>query len=317
MSICSRSSTPAASSAEWPPQPPWRNRPRTSRKRSRRCPLPGSGKSRAGPPGDGQPHRHWRCSRPAPPCSKPHQAPEARMPRRRDRRSGQAKTGCGNPDVFRKVLADAREAYGGARLPCEDWSVGRSRTPINCSKQPSRFPAIATRWRRTALELALETPRSSGRASSPPSTVGLGSLEPAARRPAAFAHLGKDDSSLQDVLITLIDDPDRSVRMQAWGSRGGHAQVKKSRSRTYRTTGSGGGRLQRLPVPHARGRNSGIERPRARGCRGARCRGPDNRRAPKQAADLQKTARELREKIDTLKSKPKRQGRPGLNQVPL
>ena len=44
--------------------------------------------------------------------------------------------------------------------------------------------------------------------------------QPAALRSeavGAFGRLAKDDESLQDILIALVDDPDRSVRFRSWG----------------------------------------------------------------------------------------------------
>ena len=70
----------------------------------------------------------------------------------------------------------------------------------------------------TALELSLETPGAKSR-----ELAALYSKygQPESLRSTAigaFSHLAKDDPLLQDVLIELADDNDRSVRLKAWNA---------------------------------------------------------------------------------------------------
>ena len=119
--------------------------------------------------------------------------------------------------LFRTAWANPREAYGAERPLCKDSSLGRSRTPINCSKstEDSRRSSLD---RRDCARAHLETPG--------PKARELAALYSRYGQPrtlrstaiAAFGRLAKDDSSLQDILITLVDDPDRFVRFQAWGA---------------------------------------------------------------------------------------------------
>ena len=68
----------------------------------------------------------------------------------------------------------------------------------------------------TALELLLATPGAKARE--------LAALHTKYGQPeslrssaiGAFPRLAKDDPALQDILVDLVDDPDRSVRFQAW-----------------------------------------------------------------------------------------------------
>ena len=72
----------------------------------------------------------------------------------------------------------------------------------------------------TALELLLEQPG--------PKARELAALyskygQPRALRStaiAAFDRLAKDDPALQDLIIPMVDDPDRTVRFRAWGLAG-------------------------------------------------------------------------------------------------
>ena len=161
--------------------------------------------------------------------------------------------------LFRAAWANPKEAYGAARPPCEDSSAGRSRTPISCSTTPSRSPPIVTRSprRRSSSCWKRPVPRP---ASWPPFTVDTASLEPCAPTAVgAFGRLAKDDSSLQDILITLVGDPDRIRAISGLG-RGARAEAEKGSPRAQGTTRAGGHRIQRLWPANARGDARGIER---------------------------------------------------------
>ncbi len=79
---------------------------------------------------------------------------------------------------------------------------------------PANHHSIAA----TALELSLETPGAKSRE--------LAALYSKYGQPdslrstaiGAFSRLAKDDPSLQDILVELADDNDRSVRLQAWNA---------------------------------------------------------------------------------------------------
>ena len=105
-----------------------------------------------------------------------------------------------------------------AATPCAAWSAGKSKTPTSCWLRPSvsaDHHSIAA----TALELMLETPGAKSRELA----CALQQVWSAAR-PAIQGHRGiraaspKTIRSLQDVLVELADDHDRSVRFQAWNA---------------------------------------------------------------------------------------------------
>ena len=101
---------------------------------------------------------------------------------------------------------------------CAGWSPGRSRTPTSCWRRRSRSPPIITRSPRRHSSSSWKHPEPK-RASWPRSTASM--VSPNRLRSTAigaFSRLAKDDPSLQDVLVELADDPDRSVRLQAWNA---------------------------------------------------------------------------------------------------
>ena len=130
--------------------------------------------------------------------------------------------------------------------------------------------------------------------------------QPRALRSAAvgaFRHLAKDDSSLQDILITLIDDPDRSVRFQAWGAVRELKLKKAAPALAARlgqeATGFNGMGRRLLEDTIASLKDDEPKTVAAGAVTGAKT--IDD--LEKQATDLEKKAKELREKIETLKVK--------------
>ncbi len=79
-----------------------------------------------------------------------------------------------------------------------------------------KLPADHHRIAATALEILLETPGSKAR-----ELAALYSRygQPSALRSAAvrsLVHLAKDDSVLQDIVVSLVDDTDSSLRFWVW-----------------------------------------------------------------------------------------------------
>ncbi len=81
-----------------------------------------------------------------------------------------------------------------------------------------KIPADRHSIAATALRIVLETPG--------PKARELAALysqygQPAALRTeavGALARLAKDDEALEDILVALVDDPDRFVRFRSWGA---------------------------------------------------------------------------------------------------
>jgi aminopeptidase N len=120
--------------------------------------------------------------------------------------------------ILRAAWTNPREAYGARKSALRAlvaWKVSDAdRLLADALKLTVDHHGIA----QTALELMLEKPGNNSR-----ELAALYSRygQPEPLRSAAigaFSRLAKDDPSLQDVLIELADDPDRSVRVRAWGA---------------------------------------------------------------------------------------------------
>ena len=204
--------------------------------------------------------------------------------------------------LFRKVLADAREAYGARKAAVRGLSSWKVKDADQLLEAALKIPGDRHSVAATALELALETPG--------PKARELAALysrygQPRALRSAAiraFGRLAKDDSSLEDILITLIDDPDRSVRMQAWGAVGALKLKKAAPALTARLDQEAVG-FSGFPRRMLEEAIQALKEPESTVAAGSGAPARTVEELQKQAADLEKTARELREKIDALKSK--------------
>ena len=206
--------------------------------------------------------------------------------------------------VFRKVWSNPKEAYGARRVALRGLVSWKVKDADQLLEQALTIPGGRHSIAATALELILETPG--------PNARELAALysrygQPRALRSAAvgaFESLANDDSSLQDILITLIDDPDRSVRFQAWSAVRKLKLKKAAPALTARLAQeavgfSGFGRRMLEEALEA------LKDPEPKTASGSDS-GPKTIEAlQKQAADLEKTAKELREKIETLKLKPR------------
>jgi aminopeptidase N len=206
--------------------------------------------------------------------------------------------------LFRAAWANSREAYGARRAALRGLVAWKCKDADQLLDQALKISADRHSIAATALELLLASHR--------PDDRELAALysrygQPRSLRTAAigaFARLAKDDSALQDILLGLIDDPDRSVRFRAWGAvrelkLKKAAPALRARLGVEATGFSGIGRhmleetLEALKdtEPKIAGSTSGV--------------GPRSiDELEKQAADLEKKAKDLREKIDALKVKP-------------
>jgi aminopeptidase N len=207
--------------------------------------------------------------------------------------------------LFRSAWANPREAYGARKAALKglvSWKVKDADQLLAAAlKVPVDRHSIAA----TALELSLETPG--------PEARELAALysrygQPRALRSAAigaFGRLAKDDSSLQDILITLAGDPERSVRFRAWGAVR-ELKLKKAapvlRARLEQEASGFSGMGRRMLDETLEALKDTEPKTAAAGS-GTGARTIDD--LEKQAADLEKKAKELREKIEALKVKPK------------
>ena len=206
--------------------------------------------------------------------------------------------------LFRAVWANPTEAYGARKAALRGLVSWKVKDADQLLEQGLKNPGDRHSIAATALELVLEKPG--------PKTRELAALysrygQPRALRSTAigaFRNLAKDDSSLQDILITLVDDPDRMVRFQAWGAVRSLKLKKAAPALTARlnqeATGFSGF-ARRMLEDALEALNDNDTKTAAGSDSGAKT----IESLQKQATDLEKTARELREKIEALKSRSK------------
>ena len=119
--------------------------------------------------------------------------------------------------VFRAAWNNPKEAYGARKAALRGLVAWKVKDADQLLDEALKIPADRHSIAATALELLLQTPG--------PKARELAALysqygQPRALRSeavGAFGRLAKDDESLQDIVVTLVDDPDRSVRFRAWG----------------------------------------------------------------------------------------------------
>jgi aminopeptidase N len=118
--------------------------------------------------------------------------------------------------LLRAAWTNAKEAYGARKAALRGliaWKVKDADDLLAAAlKIPSDHHSVAA----TALALALETPGAKARELA---AIYSRYGQPESLRSAAlgaFPGLAKDDPALQDLLVELAADPNRSVRVQAW-----------------------------------------------------------------------------------------------------
>jgi aminopeptidase N len=120
--------------------------------------------------------------------------------------------------IFRAAWANPKEAYGARKAALRGLVAWKVKDADQLLGEALQMPADRHSIAATALELMLKTPG--------PKARELAALycqygQPRALRSEAVAALGrlaKDDGSLEDILVTLVDDPDRIVRFRAWSA---------------------------------------------------------------------------------------------------
>jgi aminopeptidase N len=206
--------------------------------------------------------------------------------------------------LFRAAWANSREAYGARKAALRGLVAWNCKDADHLLDEALKLSADRHSIAGTALELILET--------NGPKAREFAALysrygQPRSLRTAAigsFGRLAKDDSALQDILVGLIDDPDRSVRFRAWGAVR-ELKLKKAAPALSARLGieaTGFNGMGRRMLEETLEALKDTEPKTARSSSGAGAKSIDE--LEKQAADLEKKARELRQKIDALKGKP-------------
>jgi aminopeptidase N len=114
--------------------------------------------------------------------------------------------------ILRAAWSNKKEAYGARRAALRglaDWKVEDAPTLLEAALT---IPADHHRIAAMALGILLETPGSKARELA---AIYSRHGQPSAMRAAAvrsLSRLAKDDPVLQDIVVSLVDDPDRSLR---------------------------------------------------------------------------------------------------------
>jgi aminopeptidase N len=129
--------------------------------------------------------------------------------------------------ILRAAWSNPKEAYGARTTALRTLVRWKVKGADELLSSALKIPAGKHRLAATALELHLEQPGPKARELT---AVYASYGQPHALRLAALNaldRLAKDDPALQDLIIPMIDDPDRSVRSRAW-RLAGSLKVKKA-----------------------------------------------------------------------------------------
>jgi hypothetical protein len=129
--------------------------------------------------------------------------------------------------ILRAAWSNPKEAYGARATALRTLVSWKVKGADELLSSALKVPAGKHRLAATALELHLEQPGTKARELT---ALYASYGQPHALRSAALSaleRLAKDDPALQDLIIPMIDDPDRTVRSRAW-RLAGSLKVKKA-----------------------------------------------------------------------------------------
>ena len=210
--------------------------------------------------------------------------------------------------ILSAAWSNPKEAYGArttALRTLVSWKVkGADELLSSALKTPTGKHRLAA----TALELHLEQPGPKARELT---ALYASYGQPQALRSAAmnaFDRLAKDDPALQDLIIPMIDDPDRSVRFRAW-RLAGSLKVKKAlpalEARLSKEGGGSTGFVGFGALPSRQVLESAINELKGAGAKSPAVPAADPSKSltdlEKQAENLENLAKELRKHIEALK----------------
>jgi aminopeptidase N len=205
--------------------------------------------------------------------------------------------------VLRAAWTNPKEAYGARKAALRGLVAWKVQDADQLLDDALKIPADRHSIAATALELLLQTPGARARE--------LAALycqygQPRALRSEAVAAIGrmaKDDESLQDILVTLVNDPDRSVRFRTWGVVRAlklRKAVPALKARVGLESIGFTSFAQRMLEDTLEAINQNDSKSAGSGSSGS---SPAIAELDRQAIDLETKARELRSQIEALKAK--------------
>jgi aminopeptidase N len=207
--------------------------------------------------------------------------------------------------ILRAAWSNSKETYGARRSALRGLVTWKVKDCDELLAAGLKVPAGKHSLAATALELLLEQPDAKAR-----ELAALYSRygQPQALRSTAigaFDRLAKDDPALQDLVIPLVDDPDRSVRFRAWGlarslnlKKALPALEARLGHENFGFTGFTGIGARQLQETINALKGSGANTPATP----AADQSKSITDLEKQAEDLEVRARDLRKRIEALKS---------------
>jgi aminopeptidase N len=217
--------------------------------------------------------------------------------------------------ILRAALSSPKEAYGAriyALRGLVGWKVKDTDELLaQALKVSANHHAIAA----TALELMLETPGTKSREMAALYSKYGQPQSLRSKAIGAFGRLAKDDPLLQDILVELADDENRSVRFQAWNAAR-HLKVTKAlpvlEARLARESADFGGETRQVlkEAIEALKENSGEPKEKTPPTAG-QASASAIADLERQAVDLEKKTTELRSRIAALKQAPEQGAQPG------
>jgi aminopeptidase N len=203
--------------------------------------------------------------------------------------------------VFRAAWTNPREAYGAKKAALRGLVAWKVKDADQLLDEALKVSADRHSIAATALDLLLRSPGPKARELA--ALYSQYGQPPALRSEAlgAFGRLARDDESLQDIVVALVDDPDRSVRFRAWGAVR-ELKLKKAipalKARVAQEAIGFTGFAQRMLEETLEALKE--NEPKTAG-RGASAESQTIAELDRQAIDLENKARELRNAIESLK----------------
>jgi aminopeptidase N len=210
--------------------------------------------------------------------------------------------------ILRAAWSNPKEAYGARTAALRGLVAWKIKDADELLSSAVKVPAGKHTLAATALELLLEQPGTKAR-----ELAALYSKygQPRALRSmaiAAFDRLAKDDPALQDLIIPMVDDPDRTVRFRAWGlarsfklKKALPALEARLGHENFGFTGFTGFGVRQLQEAIAALKEPGTKAPASAAPTGDQAK--PIAELEKQAEELETKARELRKRIEAMKTK--------------
>ncbi len=210
--------------------------------------------------------------------------------------------------ILRAAWSNPKESYGARTTALRTLVRWKVKDADELLGSALKNPAGKHRLAATALEIHLEQAGPEARELAALYTPYGQPHELRSTALNALERLAKDDPALQDLIIPMIDDPDRTVRTRAW-RLAGSLKVKKAldalEARLSKESSGSTGFVGFGAFPSRQVLENAIKELKGAGASSSKAPAADSSKPlsdlEKQAETLEKMAKELRQKIEALK----------------